>query len=182
MKKVLYITNKEVPYRVSFFNLLSEKCDLTVLYESPQSISRNEAWAKSVKRIHNTEYLRKNEKDLLFLLRLFKFVTRKYDMIIIGCYNSKIQMLMILLYKIFRIKYCINLDGETFLSTNGIKSFGKKWVLKGANYYFVAGKSASNSLEKIVDKKYIIPYPFSSLTQKEIEKNELLSLRRANMK
>ena len=32
-KKVLYISNIQVPYRVRFFNLLAEKCDLTVLYE-----------------------------------------------------------------------------------------------------------------------------------------------------
>ena len=41
MKRILYLTNIQVPYRVRFFNELSKKCDLTVLYERSQSGNRN---------------------------------------------------------------------------------------------------------------------------------------------
>ena len=36
-KKILYISNIEVPYRVSFFNEFAKHCDLTVLYERKKS-------------------------------------------------------------------------------------------------------------------------------------------------
>ena len=56
-RKVLYLTNIEVPYRVHFFNKLSENCDLTVLYERRKSKNRDKAWTKSEKGFYKTEYL-----------------------------------------------------------------------------------------------------------------------------
>ena len=44
-KKILYISNIEVPYRVSFFNEFAKHCDLTVLYERKKSDNRDENWA-----------------------------------------------------------------------------------------------------------------------------------------
>ena len=49
MKKVLYVSNIEVPYRVKLFNELSKHFDLTVLYERYYSGSRNDEWSKSEK-------------------------------------------------------------------------------------------------------------------------------------
>lgn len=54
MKKILYVTNHEVPYRVEFFNQLSKKCILTVIYENKKNIVRNEKWSKSVE--YNGQY------------------------------------------------------------------------------------------------------------------------------
>ncbi|MDE6304171.1 MAG: hypothetical protein K2M01_05030, partial [Paramuribaculum sp.] len=48
MMKVLYLTNKEVPYRVAFFNLLSHDTDLEVVYDTRDSGNRNKEWAKSI--------------------------------------------------------------------------------------------------------------------------------------
>ena len=49
MKKILYITNIEVPYRVKFFNELAKYCDLTVLYERSKSSNRDGSWSSSEK-------------------------------------------------------------------------------------------------------------------------------------
>jgi len=54
MKKVLYLSNIEVPYRVRFFNELAKDRDLTVFYESRRSQCRDTAWAKSEKRRFRT--------------------------------------------------------------------------------------------------------------------------------
>ena len=45
MKRVLYLTNIEVPYRVRFFNELEKHCDLTVMYERRKSANRDNKWA-----------------------------------------------------------------------------------------------------------------------------------------
>ena len=50
MKKVLYITNTRVPYRVDFLNELSQCCDLTVLFERSVTNNRNKQWTDSEKK------------------------------------------------------------------------------------------------------------------------------------
>ena len=41
MKEVLYITNKEVPYKSKLFNSIAKEVDLTVLYQSRDLGARN---------------------------------------------------------------------------------------------------------------------------------------------
>ena len=57
-KKVLYISNTEVPYRTKYFNLLSKETILTVLYERKTTSNRNDTWAKSEKPLYKIEYLK----------------------------------------------------------------------------------------------------------------------------
>lgn len=171
MKKVLYLTNIEVPYRVRFFNELAQHCDLTVLYESRASGSRNKIWAKSETVCHRVEYLR-SRMDITGIL---KQISSGYDAIIIGCYNSRVQMLAILLMRLLRIPYIINLDGETFLEGRTFKNRMKRFFLSGAEKYLVAGEKAAVSLKKIARGKKIIPYWFSSLSEKEVKDNCLLA-------
>ena len=174
MKKVLYISNIEVPYRTEFFNQFSKKCDLTVLYERKKSSNRNEEWTKSKERRYNIRYLNglkvKNENS--FSLRIIKYIFSKHDAIIIGCYNSPVQMLAILLMKIFRKKYILNLDGEVFIEGKSLKTSVKKFFIRGAYKYLVAGEKSAESLGKIVKKEKIVPYYLSSLTEKELERNK----------
>lgn len=170
MKKVLYLTNIEVPYRVLFFNELAKHCDLTVLYESKSSGRRNKDWAKSVQKKHNAKYLeyKKVSRYSLDIRGVLKEIRAGYDWVIVGCYNSPSQMLAILAMRLLRIPYMINLDGEPFLKEAGMKKYFKRFFLKGAKKYLVAGEQAGRSLEIIVDRKKIIPYYFSTLSVQEI--------------
>lgn len=173
MKKILYISNIEVPYRVKMFNGLAEHCDLTVLYERKKSDNRNEKWTKSEDSSYKKEYLNgiKIGGDNSFSLKIAKKMFDGYDWIIVGCYNSPVQMLLILLMKIFRKPYILNLDGEIFAEGNGFKSRIKRFFLKGARKYLVAGEKSGESLKKIVGNKEIIPYYFSSLSNEELKRN-----------
>lgn len=173
MRKVLYITNVEVPYRVKFFNQLSNYCNLTVLFESNKSDRRDPSWSKSVNGIYVSKFLSVGKpKSNCFSLKILKYIFGKYDSIIIGCYNSPVQMFATTLMKILRMKYVLNLDGEIFITEQkNIKNLIKKYFIKGAEKYIVAGESASRSLAKIIRNKPIISYPFSSLTQDEVVRN-----------
>lgn len=173
MKKVLYISNIEVPYRVEFFNQLAKKCNLTVLYERNKSKNRDVKWTSSIEKKYNVKYLNvikiKNENS--FNLSIIKYIFGKYDKIIFGCYNSPVQMFAILLMKLFRKSYILNLDGEVFVKSFGIKNKLKKFFIKGAKAYLVAGEKSAESIRKITKCKEIYTYYFSSLTEKELEEN-----------
>ena len=170
MKKVLYISNTEVPYRVKFFNLLAEQCDLTVLYEREKSSNRNSNWARSECIRYKVKYLGGmnvgNENS--FSLRILKVIFGSYDSIIIGCYNSPVQMFAMLVMRLFGIRFIINLDGEPFLEGNGLKSRLKRFFLAGAEKYLVAGEKSADSLCKAFGNCEAIPYYFSSLTEQEL--------------
>ncbi len=182
-KKVLYISNYEVPYRVEFFNQLSRYCNLTVLYESNTSSGRNNEWAKSVKGNYEVRYLNENKvADNYFSFKILKYLKRDYEIIIIGCYNSIVQMFAITVLKILKKKYILNLDGEVFVSEKSIKNFFKKRFINGATHYVIAGKHAAKSLKNIVKKTCITPYPFSSLTALELEENKEKAIMQSKMK
>lgn len=174
MKNVLYISNIEVPYRNEFFNLLSKKVNLTVLYERKVSSNRDKKWASSVKSEYKKEYLKgiKIKKESVFSLSILKYIfSKKYDKIIIGCYNSPSQILAILTMKLFRKKYILNFDGECFFEGKNLKSKLKRVLAKGADLYLIAGEKSANNLAKFVPSDKIYPYYFSSLSKKEIINN-----------
>lgn len=162
------MTNIEVPYRVRFFNELAKHCDLTVLYESRSSASRNKTWAKSVEVCHKVKYLSNGYAAVSDIL---KEVRLGYDKIIVGCYNSPIQMTAILAMKAMRIPYIINLDGETFLDGNSLKAMLKRFFLSGAQSFLVAGEKSAQSVKKYFADKEVVPYYFSSLSQEELTEN-----------
>lgn len=170
MKKVLYISNIEVPYRVRFFNELAKNCDLTVLYERKKSSNRNPEWAKSESGCYRTKYLRGwgVSRESAFSLGILKEIFLGYDAIIVGCYNSPAQMLAILAMRLFRLPYIVNVDGEVFLRGNSLKTRLKRFFLSGAKRYLVAGEQAALSLKEIAEERVIIPYYFSSLSEQEL--------------
>lgn len=169
-KKVLYISNIEVPYRVRFFNELAKHCDLTVLYERERSSNRDAAWAKSENQLCKKKYLRgiKVGDERAFSFGILKEVLSGYDVIIIGCYNTPVQMMAILFMRLLRIPYILNTDGETFLVPEEFKTKIKRFFLKGADKYLIAGEKSAQTLAPAVNGKQITPYYFSSLSESEI--------------
>lgn len=182
MKKVLYVSNIEVPYRVRLFNELAKHCDLTVLYERSSSPSRNRNWSESEKPLFKTVFSQgiKIGGENAFSLKAVSMLFKGYDEIIIGCFNSPVQMLMILLLRLLKKQYILNIDGEFFADGKSLKSALKRFFLKGASRYLVAGVNSGNSLRAVVGEKEIIPYYFSSLTDEELKKNAESNKEREN--
>lgn len=174
MKKVLYITAFEVPYRVRFFNELAKHCDLTVLFEAMPGKHRNRKWSTSEEIQFKTEYLRLESvqrSKLKLNVKILKYLRADYDAIIFGCVNTKTQAAAIVLMRLLRKPYIINLDGETMWDDVGFKRFLKRFVLKGADKYLVAGEKCGESIAEIAKGRCIVPYYFSSLLEREIEEH-----------
>ena len=78
---------------------------MTVLYERKKSANRDEKWIRSIKSDYKIEYLNgiKVKNEYSFDLKILKYIfSKKYDKVIIGCYNSQSQILSILLMRILR--------------------------------------------------------------------------------
>jgi len=182
MKKVLYISNIEVPYRVRFFNELAEKCDLIVLYERKSSTNRDDRWTRSVEGKYTVKYLNgiSTKAENAFSFGILKEIFSGYDSIIIGCYNSPVQMLAIMALRCLRKPYFVNLDGEAFLEGNGIKPRIKRAFLKGACGYLTAGEKTTLSLKKVFPDGNAVPYYFSSMSEAELERNKTVGMQRRN--
>lgn len=180
MKKVLYLTNIEVPYRVRFFNELAKMCDLTVMYERRKSANRDGKWTNAEEKHYAVEYLdgRNLGDEYGFSFRIIDLVKNGWDAVVVGCYNSKVQMLAMAYMRVCNIPFIINLDGEPFIGS-GLKAFVKKQTLKGAKAYLTAGVKAGESLKKAIgDGKHIFPYYFSSLTDEELAQHANTSCKR----
>lgn len=171
MKRLLYITNIEVPYRTRFFNDLEKYCELTVLYERKKSSNRDSRWTNSEKSNYTVVYLDGLNigTEYSFSFRILKYIFGKYDVIILGCYNSPVQMLVSLVMRICRIPFIISTDGEIFLDSRGLKRMAKKFFLLGAWKYFTAGEKAAQSLGKVVGQEKVEVYYFSSLYSNELK-------------
>lgn len=181
MKNVLYITNIEAPYRTLFFNELGKYCNLTVLYERRKSDCRDISWTNGINENFRTKYLDgfNIRHEFSFSTRIFNIISEGYDTVIIGCYNSLVQICAIIAMKLKGIRFIINLDGEQFIGTNW-KSKIKKLILNNSIYYLVAGKKAGISLEKVIGGKIIVPYFFSSINDKELKINARTNIKRNN--
>ena len=173
MKTVLYVTNIEVPYKVKFFNQLSTKCDLTVLYERKESSNRDATWVNSIFKNYKIKCFDGDKigNEFSFSISAIKCMLQKYDVVILSCVNSPVQIMASLVLRLLKKKFYFSLDGELFVGKSKIKSTLKKFFVKGATMYLSAGEVSSDNLKMIVGDKPIIPYYFSSLTQAEILHN-----------
>lgn len=173
-KRVIYFTNCETPYRTLFFNELSKECKLDVLYEFSHNRSRKKQWSNSEATKHNSIFLdRLNCKNrFVAYFKALSILLNGYDEIILGCYNSHIQMFCIFMLRLLRKKYILNFDGEIFFNGNDFKTLAKKFFIIGAKRYLIAGEASKQNLEKEVKVKNVFSYPFSSLTNEDLLQNE----------
>lgn len=174
MKRVLYITNIQVPYRTEFFNQFSKFCDLTVLYERSKSKNRAKNWADQSGIAYRHFFLNgiKIGNENAFSFRILKYIFGRYDAIVIGCFNSPVEMLAILFMKMLHRPYYLNVDGELFTPRNPLKRKIRNFFLRGAHGYFCAGEKSIKSLYEVTKSKNIVTYKFSSLNKKELEAAE----------
>lgn len=161
--KVLYLTNTPAPYKVAFFNELSKKCDLTVLYDGIDKDKREDAWFKD----NVTKYRYDNLGSFDFN-KLKDYLNKGFDVIVNGKYASKYGAYLCMhINKNYRT-YFITADGGVIKNNfiaNKIKSF---FISKG-KYFLSSGEQTSKYFEYYgANKNNIYTYNFTSLFKKDI--------------
>ncbi len=162
--KVLFMTNIPAPYRVTFFNLLAKKCDLTVLFEEKNNSIRNEEWYKD-----NTYHFKYHVLKKYFLKELVNFLKVDYDVIIMGNYASKVSAISRFILKAKKKKYIISADGgfaeDKYIFTKWIKTF----FISSASYWLSTGKGTNEYLKAYGAKEEnTYTFHFTSLNKQDI--------------
>lgn len=165
--KILYYTNVPSPYRVEFFNQLSQTDEVTVLFNNEKREKfRNPKWYKDNK--YNFNYINVKKFTLFQLNQLLN--KNNYDIIIIGTYANLNGAFLNILLRLKKKIFFLNADGGFIAEKESIISkFLKRTFISSASYYLSTGKETNKYLTYYgaqIDKIFI--YPFSSLKQSDI--------------
>lgn len=187
--KVLFIARGPSPYRVSFFNELGKKCELTVVFElRPDEINdRDKTWGRREFLYFKGIYLKKTLKirdDNLCIDIINYLDENKFDRIIIGMYSTPTQILAIAYMKMRHISYALSSDGGFIKNESNIQRKVKRFLIKGAYKYFASSGGTADYLKNYgADKDKIIIYPFTTKLESQLpshilNRNEKIELRR----
>lgn len=170
--RVLFLTNVPSPYRVEFFNELSEKCELTVAFEMPDAGNRNENWKSKEQFRFRAVFLKPllRKVDGAFCPEITRLLKKfKKDLIVIGGYSTPTGMYAIEYMRLHHIPFILNCDGGMVKNDNYIKGVIKRHFIGAASFYLCAGEISKEYLVHYgADLKRIYSYPFSSVKKADI--------------
>jgi len=169
-KKVLFITNLPVPYRIDFYNELGVFCDLTVIFEAEYSRTQNFNWKKNEIRNFKPIFLGQKFYERKLNLRLFKYLRKlENDVVFMTNYAYCTEMAALLYLKAKGIEYYYEIDGALIKKEESfLKKIFKSFMLKGAKGYFSPSKLSDEYITYYAKSDKIIRYPFTSLLRKDI--------------
>ena len=133
------------PYRTNLFNELGKYCDLTVCFEQKNEQSRNKNWFAEDSQHFETIPLKHWDKKVSRIKFdiLNQFKKKKYDLAIAYEYSTITAILFMIICRLKKIPYLINMDGN-FTNPNPIKYILKKFLISGASGCLAGGEHAKN--------------------------------------
>lgn len=170
--KILWLTNIPSPYRVSFFNELGKKTNLTVAFERRFSEERDDIWKQYSFDTFDGRFLSgikvgANKALAISVANLIS--TYKNDIIIVQNPATPTGIFAILYMKLKGISYYIESDGAFPASGKGVKEAFKRFLFSGASGYFSTSEMSDRYFENYVnDSRRIFRYPFSSISDASV--------------
>ena len=172
MKKILYMTNLPVPYKIDFFNELGRNMNLTVVFERRTASDREDSWLSSSFLNFNAVFMDGKEygNEAAFCPEICSIIKKgKYDEIVVGAYYTLTGMLAIQYMKTHKISYYISSDGGFIKNEKKIKKYIKQYFIQGAKGYFSPSKITDKYLIYYgANEKKIYRYPFTSLKNSDL--------------
>lgn len=165
MKKILFITNIPNPYRQKFYNLLSQKVDLTVIYEAP--LAQDIDFAQIEESRYNAIFLSEGKiQENKINYKIIKYLKKHkdYDDVVVTNYAYATELFAILYLLIHGRHYLFELDSQ--IKDNRKGRFLKKIVLDYSGKIF--SPSRENLINYGIDERKIIQYNFTSVEEKDL--------------
>ena len=181
--KVLFVSNYPSPYRVDFFNLLGQYCELVVCFLSTPEEQRHRS-----SKWFNNDYSGFNAVFLYDKSNLFKIKTdikntikQPFDIIVFGGYSSPTQMYALEFLRRHKIPYYLEADGGMIKKDNPLKKALKTHYISGAAGCFSSGSITTDYFAYYgANKSDIYEYLFTS--QKEADIVDALKISHADKK
>ncbi|MCR5255653.1 MAG: glycosyltransferase family 4 protein [Acetatifactor sp.] len=172
--KILYTTNLPSPYRVDFWNLLSRDLEVTVIFERKKALDRDDKWQNNSPKRFKEVYCKgiSYGADSIISITPLKYVFDKdIDLVIVGNATSVTGIIMVMLMKMFKVKYVVEGDGA--FVKEGRENLIKFWLKKTVISKALACLSTCNNHDEYYLKygakeDSIYRYSFSSIHEKDI--------------
>lgn len=176
--RVLVTTNIPAPYMIDYLSELGKKTELTVLFEVERAKDRDASWYGNENARFKTVFLHGipcgNEAG--FSMKVVKYLSvKKFDRIIIANPTTPTGIVALLYCRWFHIPFVIQSEGGFQGSGKGLKEAFKKYLMEKAEFY-LTGMGGENDyfLPYGATRERLKPYPFSSLSKKDMEDAQLL--------
>ncbi len=174
MEKILFLTNYQSPYRISFFDELGKYVDLTVLfYERAADMThRDAAWFISDQGNFKNVQLagqKKLGKKTTICMDVIDWLKKDFDHIILCGYSAPTIMLAMTWLKLHRIPYWLCVDGGLIRRERKAKYLFKKLLVSSASRWLSTGDATTDFLVHYgADRSRVVEYPFASLFEADI--------------
>lgn len=170
--KIRYFTNIPSPYRINFFNELGKECDLEVIFEAEKAPKINTDWYKNNNISNFTPvFLKKGTiEEKKINLKILKYVIKNSDLLVFTNYSYFTEMFALIVTKILRKKYILQIDGGIISHNESfLKNKLKKFLISNAYCYLSPSKESDNFLIYYgALKEKINRYYFTSLYKNDI--------------
>ncbi len=170
--KILFLTNVPAPYRVRFFNVLSQYCNLTVVYEKARSDERDARWTEKTNSGYRTVFLQgmRTAVDGAFAPGILKYLKKDlFDLTVICGISSPTQMLAIQYCQLRGIPYAIEGDGAFPKDGRGFKEAVKRYLIRKADLCFSTGRKHDAYYRQYgAAEAALVRYPFTSVEEGDV--------------
>jgi glycosyltransferase involved in cell wall biosynthesis len=140
MKKILIASVFAAPYRTAIFKEISEKYNITVVFDRNKDKNRDSSWFTANLNYKSVFCENKSGKrELKILVNSLS----DFDLIIIYDYYTYSGIKILLAAIKNKIPYILNCDGA-FLKRFDIRKYFKKFFVRNASAYFSSGKHSSD--------------------------------------
>ena len=174
MKRVLFVTNYAAPYKVEFYDELSQYLDVTVLFSDTieEQKHRSGDWFTKGKGQFHAVQLSRNAgkmKGENLCLDVIDWLKKPFDAYVVCGYSSPTMMLAIAYLRINRIPFYMEVDGGLIRENSGPKYWFKKLLVSQATAWISSGKHTTKYLVHYGAKENAVcHYPFTSLWKREL--------------
>ena len=177
-RKVLFVSNIPVPYRVDFYNELGKKFDITVVFEAKGASDQGIHFNYNLDSIKNFKAVFLKEGNICetkINFKILKYVFEDFDDVILTSYSYFTEMFYLIVRKLLRKPYYLSSDGGMIkYDENKVKFLWKRFLISGAKGYFSPSKAADEYLKYYGAKSSRIHrYPFTTYYEAERIKSPL---------